>query len=94
MDVAKRLLDKGFHAPTVYFPLIVEEAMLIEPTETEDREILEAFAGALNEIAGEAAENPELVKAAPCTTPVRRLDETTASRKPDICWWPSAGSPE
>lgn len=91
LDVAKGLLDKGFHAPTVYFPLIVEEAMLVEPTETEALETLEAFAKALLEIAREAAENPEVLLAAPCTTPVTRLDEVGASRKPDICWDCSRG---
>ena len=86
LDVAKSLLDKGFHAPTVYFPLIVEEAMLVEPTETEALETLEAFAEALLQIAREAAENPEALQGAPRTTPVTRLDEAGASRKPDICW--------
>ena len=82
MDVAKRLIDYGFHPPTVYFPLIVKEALMIEPTESESRETLEAFAGALLAIAKEAAETPDLVKGAPHTTPVRRLDEVKAAREP------------
>ena len=78
MDIAKRLLDKGFHAPTVYFPLIVEEALMIEPTETETPETLRALANALLEVAREAESDPELVKGAPHTTPVRRPDEARA----------------
>ena len=81
MDIAKRLLDYGFHAPTVYFPLIVKEALMIEPTESENRETLDAFAHALSEIAREAAEDPELLHDAPQTTPVGRLDEVQAVRK-------------
>jgi len=86
LDVAKRLIDKGFHPPTVYFPLTVEEAMLIEPTETESRETLDAFADALVEIAHEAEATPEIVRAAPHGAPVRRLDEATAARQPDLRW--------
>ena len=86
LDVAKRLLDHGFHAPTVYFPLIVHEALMIEPTETESKETLDAFAKALKEIVEEARKNPEKVKGAPYNTPVRRLDEATASRKPKVRW--------
>jgi len=82
MDVAKRLIDYGFHPPTVYFPLIVKEALMIEPTETESRETLESFASALLAIANEAEESPELVKGAPHSTPVRRLDEVKAARDP------------
>ena len=92
LDVAKRLLDKGFHAPTVYFPLTVDEAMLIEPTETESVETLDAFADALIEIAREAHEDPALVTNAPLTTPVRRLDEAGAARQPDLRWRPAAGA--
>jgi len=92
LDVAKRLLDKGFHAPTVYFPLTVEEGMLIEPTETESVETLDAFADALIEIAREAHADPELVKSAPLAAPVRRLDEATAARNPDLRWRPMAGA--
>jgi glycine dehydrogenase subunit 2 len=86
LDVAKRLIDKGFHPPTIYFPLTVEEAMLIEPTETESLETLDAFADALVEIAREAHEDPELVKGAPHDAPVRRLDEATAARQPNLRW--------
>ena len=75
LDLAKRLLDHGVHPPTVYFPLIVDEALLVEPTETETRETLDAFAEALAEILREAAEDPEVARNAPYTTPVRRLDE-------------------
>ncbi|NLM16596.1 MAG: aminomethyl-transferring glycine dehydrogenase subunit GcvPB [Candidatus Riflebacteria bacterium] len=87
LDVAKRLLDYGFHAPTVYFPLIVPEAMMIEPTETETRGTLDSFIEAMIKIAEEAKTNPDLLKEAPHNTPVRRLDETTAARKPDINWY-------
>jgi glycine dehydrogenase subunit 2 len=85
LDLAKRLLDYGFHAPTVYFPLIVPEAFMIEPTETESRETLEAFARALIAIAGEAQSDPEKLHHAPFTTPVRRLDEVKAARELDVC---------
>lgn len=87
-DIAKRLLDYGFHPPTVYFPLIVPECLMVEPTETESRETLDAFARAMQQIATEAKENPELVKSAPHTTPVKRLDEATATRKPNVRWKP------
>ena len=92
LDVAKRLIDYGFHPPTVYFPLIVDEALLIEPTETESVETLDAFADALLAVADEARKSPETVKAAPLTTPVRRLDEATAARQPDLRWKPLAGA--
>jgi glycine dehydrogenase subunit 2 len=82
IDIAKRLIDYGFHPPTVYFPLTVKEAFMAEPTETESKETLEAFAKALNAIAGEAKTTPELLKEAPHHTPVGRLDETTAARNP------------
>jgi glycine dehydrogenase subunit 2 len=82
IDIAKRLIDYGFHPPTVYFPLIVKEAFMAEPTETETKETLEAFAAALNAIAREAKTNPELLKEAPHHTPVGRLDETAAARSP------------
>ncbi|HWH49219.1 MAG TPA: aminomethyl-transferring glycine dehydrogenase subunit GcvPB [Burkholderiales bacterium] len=88
MDVAKRLLDKGFHAPTTYFPLLVPECLLIEPTETESRETLDAFVVAMKEILDEAHSNPELVKSAPHTTPVRRLDDVRAARELDLKWTP------
>jgi glycine dehydrogenase subunit 2 len=86
MDVAKRLLDKGFHAPTTYFPVLVPECLLIEPTETESKETLDAFVAAMKEILEEARENPELVKSAPHTTPVRRLDDVKAARELDLAW--------
>ncbi len=85
-DVVKRLLDYGLHAPTVYFPLIVEEALMIEPVETESREELDRFADALEKIAGEAEKHPDMLHEAPVTTPVRRLDEAAAARSPDLCF--------
>jgi glycine dehydrogenase subunit 2 len=84
LDLAKRLLDHGFHPPTVYFPLLVDEALLVEPTETETRETLDAFAQALAEILREAADDPEVARTAPHTTPVRRLDEAAAAKRPVI----------
>jgi glycine dehydrogenase subunit 2 len=84
LDLAKRLLDHGFHPPTVYFPLLVDEALLVEPTETETRETLDAFADAIAEILREAADDPEVARHAPYTTPVRRLDEAAAARRPVI----------
>ena len=83
-DLAKRLLDNGFHPPTVYFPLLVDEALLIEPTETETKETLDAFAEAVAEILAEAAEDSSIAKEAPHTTPVRRLDEAGAAKRPVI----------
>jgi glycine dehydrogenase subunit 2 len=82
LDVAKRLLDHGFHPPTVYFPLLVDEALMIEPTETETRETLDAFAEAVAQIVAEAREDPQIAAGAPYTTPVRRLDEVAAARNP------------
>jgi glycine dehydrogenase subunit 2 len=84
LDLAKRLLDHGFHPPTVYFPLLVDEALLVEPTETETRETLDAFAEAIAEIMREAAEDPSVARNAPYTTPVRRLDEAAAAKHPVI----------
>jgi glycine dehydrogenase subunit 2 len=84
LDLAKRLLDFGFHPPTVYFPLLVEEALMVEPTETETRETLDAFADALAEILREAATDPEIARNAPYTTPVRRLDEVAAAKRPVV----------
>ena len=84
LDLAKRLLDYGFHPPTVYFPLLVEEALLIEPTETETRETLDAFAEVIAEILAEAARDPDAARSAPYTTPVRRLDEAGAAKRPVI----------
>jgi glycine dehydrogenase subunit 2 len=84
LDLAKRLLDHGFHPPTVYFPLLVDEALLIEPTETETRETLDAFAEAVAAILREAQEDPQIARNAPYTTPVRRLDEAGAAKRPVI----------
>jgi glycine dehydrogenase subunit 2 len=86
LDIAKRLLDYGFHAPTMYFPLIVKEALMIEPTETETRETLDGFIQALIDIDREVTDNPDLVLQAPHTTPVSRLDEARAARQPDLRW--------
>jgi glycine dehydrogenase subunit 2 len=85
MDIAKRLMDYGFHPPTVYFPLIVKEALMIEPTETESKDTLDAFADALIQIAREAREDPELLHAAPHRAPVKRLDEVRAARELILC---------
>jgi glycine dehydrogenase subunit 2 len=84
LDIAKRLLDFGFHPPTVYFPLLVDEALMVEPTETETKESLDAFAEAIEQILAEAEQDPEIAKQAPYTTPVRRLDEVKATRKPVV----------
>jgi glycine dehydrogenase subunit 2 len=84
LDVAKRLMDFGFYPPTIYFPMIVKEAMMIEPTETETPETLERFAQAMRQIAAEVREQPELVHEAPHVTPVGRLDEAAAARRPDL----------
>ncbi len=92
LDVAKRLIDKGYHPPTIYFPHTVDEAMLIEPTETERLDTLDAFADALLEIAREARETPDLVTSAPHTAPVRRLDEATAARQPNLRWRPATAA--
>lgn len=86
LDVAKRLLDYGFHAPTMYFPLLVPECLLIEPTETESKEMLDAFAEAMTKIIAEAKENPALLKQAPHTLSVRRLDEVKAARELDLTY--------
>lgn len=86
LDIAKRMIDYGFHPPTIYFPLIVENAMMFEPTETESKETLDDFIAALNKIAKEAKTNPELLKNAPHNTPVRRLDEVKAARTPVLRW--------
>jgi len=90
LDIAKRLLDYGFHPPTVYFPLVVKGAMLIEPTETETKQTLDEFVDALAAIDREAKEQPDLVKGAPHLTRLRRLDETRAARKPVLRWTPRA----
>ena len=91
LDIAKRLIDYGFHPPTIYFPLIVDEALMIEPTEAESRESLDAFCEAMLAIAREAEEQPELVREAPHSAPLRRLDEATAARKPVLRWQPATG---
>ena len=92
LDVAKRLLDYGFHPPTIYFPLIVPECMMIEPTESENRETLDAFAEALLKILDEAKSNPDLVHDAPHTMPVGRLDELKAAREPIVRYMPKTGT--
>ena len=89
MDVAKRLLDHGIHAPTTYFPQLVPECLLIEPTETESKETLDAFVEAMAAILGEAREMPDRLKGAPWTMPNRRFDEVRAAREPDLCWRPA-----
>jgi glycine dehydrogenase subunit 2 len=96
MDVAKRLMDYGFHPPTVYFPLVVDEALMIEPTETENKDTLDAFIAAMRAIAREAEETPDVVTGAPHTTVVGRLDEARAARLPDLRWrhTPTAEPPQ
>jgi glycine dehydrogenase subunit 2 len=101
LDIAKRLMDYGFHPPTIYFPLIVAEALMIEPTETEAKETLDAFADAMLRIAGEAASDPAILKEAPHVRPVKRLDEVKAAKRaivkygfeqhPDLRGEPSKG---
>jgi glycine dehydrogenase subunit 2 len=88
LDVAKRLIDYGFHPPTVYFPLVVKGALMIEPTETESKETIEAFVDAMIRIKEEAQKEPELVKSAPHWSRVGRLDEARAARKPVLRWRP------
>ncbi len=88
LDIAKRLMDFGFHPPTIYFPLIVSGALMIEPTESEPKEELDAFCEAMLAIARECEETPELVRSAPHSTPVRRLDEARAARQPVLRWTP------
>jgi glycine dehydrogenase subunit 2 len=86
LDIAKRLIDFGYHPPTMYFPLVVDEALLIEPTESESKETIDAFCEAMLAIAREAETEPELVTSAPHTAPLKRLDEATAARKPKLSW--------
>ncbi|MDX9780621.1 MAG: aminomethyl-transferring glycine dehydrogenase subunit GcvPB, partial [bacterium] len=86
LDIAKRLLDYGMHAPTVYFPLIVHEALMIEPTETENKDSLDRFIAVMRKIDEESRENPELLHSAPLTTPVRRVDEVKANRDLNVRW--------
>ena len=91
MDVAKRLIDYGIHPPTMYFPLIVDEALMIEPTETESQETLDGFIEAMRSIAREVEEAPHLLAEAPHDTPVGRLDEARAARQPDLRWRAAEG---
>ena len=86
MEIAKRLIDYGFHPPTIYFPLVVHEALMIEPTETETKETLDRFAETMIRIAEEARTEPEKLRKAPTTTPVRRLDEVKAAKEPVVRW--------
>ena len=86
MDVAKRLLDYGYHAPTIYFPLLFHEAMMIEPTENESKETIDSFIGTLRKIAEEAASNPDVVKTAPHNTPTGRVDDVLAAKQPILTW--------
>jgi glycine cleavage system P protein (glycine dehydrogenase) subunit 2 len=86
LDVAKRLMDYGFHPPTVYFPLVVPEALMIEPTETEAKETLDAFAEAMLAIAREAVDDPDMIRAAPHNRPVQRLDEVLAAKRAIVCY--------
>jgi glycine dehydrogenase subunit 2 len=92
LDLAKRMLDFGIYAPTVYFPTIVAEAVMIEPTETESPETLDRFVEIVERICREAEEQPELLRAAPHTTPIRRADEVRAARQPRLAWEPPAGA--
>jgi glycine dehydrogenase subunit 2 len=92
MDIAKRLIDYGFHPYTTAFPLIVHGALMIEPTESESKQECDLFIDAMRSIAEEAAENPELVKTAPHSTRVGRLDEVSAARKPVLRWKPKTAS--
>jgi glycine dehydrogenase subunit 2 len=93
LDIAKRLIDHGFHPPTIYFPLVVSGALMIEPTETESPEAVEALAAALIAIAEEAKVDPEALRRAPTVSKVRRLDEVRAARKPVLRWTPKPGKP-
>ena len=88
LDIAKYLIDQGYHPPTIYFPLIVKEALMIEPTETESKETLDAFIDTLLEIAQLAKNNPSALTQAPVAMPIKRLDEVRAARQPDLCWKP------
>ena len=84
LGIAKRLMDSNYHPPTVYFPLIVHEAIMIEPTESESREILDGFIETMLKIAKEIETNPEMVLESPKTTPIRKVDETLAARQPNL----------
>jgi glycine dehydrogenase subunit 2 len=93
LDVAKRLLDYGTYAPTIYFPLVVAGAMMIEPTESESLETLDAFVASMQAIAREARETPDVLHAAPTLTPIGRLDEARAARRPVLRWSPQRDEP-
>ena len=86
MDVAKRLLDYGYHAPTIYFPLLVHESLMIEPTENESKETLDGFIDVMRRIAQEAKEQPDLVKTAPHSTPISRVDDVEAAKHPIVTY--------
>ena len=86
LDIAKRLLDYGYHPPTIYFPLLFHQTLMIEPTETESKETIDLFIEVMKKIAQEADENPELLKNAPHYTPVRRLDEVLAAKNPTLTY--------
>jgi glycine dehydrogenase subunit 2 len=90
MNLAKRLLDKGYHAPTTYFPTLVPECLLIEPAETESKETLDAFVTAMKEILTEIEEQTDMVKEAPHTMPLRKLDDVKAARELDLAWKPQS----
>jgi glycine dehydrogenase subunit 2 len=90
MNLAKRLLDKGYHAPTTYFPILVPECLLIEPAETESKQTLDAFVTAMKEILDEIEQQPDMVKNAPHNMPLRKLDDVKAARELDLCWKPGA----
>jgi glycine dehydrogenase subunit 2 len=94
LDIAKRLMDYGFHPPTIYFPLIVRGALMIEPTETESKETLDQFIAAMKKIAEEAEREPELVRSAPHKTKISRLDEVKAARQPNLRWKVKTSEPE
>ena len=87
MDVAKRLLDYGYHAPTIYFPLLFHESLMIEPTENESKETLDAFISVMRRIAEEAKTAPDLVKSAPHHTPIGRVDDVEAAKHPVVTYW-------
>jgi glycine dehydrogenase subunit 2 len=88
LDLAKALLDHGYHAPTIYFPLLVPECLMIEPTETESKETLDAFVATFAEVVATAKSHPQKILDAPTATPVRRVDETRAAREPNLRWRP------
>ena len=89
MDIAKRLLDYGFHAPTIYFPLLFHEAMMIEPTESESKRTIDQFIDIMRTIAREAREHPELVKSAPHNTPIRRVNDVQAAKQSIVTFYAS-----